>query len=122
MARRKKNMRKPLSRFLAPFMAFLLISTFIISIYIILRPAESIPQPASDNSISKCKEGMSQFCSVGGCSGISECINGKWSVCSWEKICISGSHAPCLDNGCFYGYKTCNFCGTAYGECPELEK
>ena len=69
------------------------------------------------NPSSMCKEGLTQQCSIGSCSGISICSNGVWSVCSWEKVCVPATKANCLSQGCSTGYKVCNECGSAYSQC-----
>jgi hypothetical protein len=76
-------------------------------------PAATTPsgtQPA-------CKDGLTQYCKVGNCSGLSTCVGGAWGGCKWERVCTSGSKAPCLKNNCPYALKECNECGTGFGPC-----
>ncbi len=64
-----------------------------------------------------CKEGLTQHCMVGNCSGLSACRNGRWTACRWEMVCEPGSRASCIEGGCVKGYKECDECGTSYGPC-----
>lgn len=64
-----------------------------------------------------CKDGLTQYCTVGNCSGLSTCAGNAWGGCKWERVCTPGSKVPCLKNNCPYALKECNECGTGYGSC-----
>lgn len=70
------------------------------------------------NEVEKlCEENQTRNCTLGSCVGTSTCTNDMWSPCRWEKICIPGSRAMCIENSCAKGVKECNECGTGYGPC-----
>lgn len=69
----------------------------------------SSPQPA------QCKDGDTKPC--GSCGGVSACARGEWWGCKWNKTCIPGTRAPCIQGACAYAVKVCNDCGTAYEPC-----
>jgi hypothetical protein len=64
-----------------------------------------------------CKDNENKTCFVGKCSGSIYCRSGEWSTCIVDRICVPGSTKPCVENYCAYGYKTCDECGTGYGQC-----
>ncbi|MDD5171811.1 MAG: hypothetical protein PHF60_02130 [Candidatus ainarchaeum sp.] len=66
---------------------------------------------------SSCVHGDTKPCLVGPCDGTVICINGIWSGCRWEEICVPGSRTACTQFSCPYGMKECNECGTGYGPC-----
>ena len=72
-------------------------------------PAPSTPQ--------SCRDGQTQYCRLGNCSGVSVCSGGAWSGCRWDRICAPGSKATCLKSSCPYALKECDECGTGYGPC-----
>jgi hypothetical protein len=79
------------------------------------------PRPAQQNNAAMCRDGQTQYCSLGNCSGLSTCIGGAWSGCRWEQVCTPGSTATCLKSSCPYALKVCNECGTGYGPCLAAE-
>ncbi len=67
-----------------------------------------------------CKDGQTQYCTLGNCTGFSTCIGGYWGGCRWDRTCTPGSRTPCLKDNCPYAIKECNECGTGYGPCGGL--
>ncbi len=76
--------------------------------------------PSAQSAPHACKDGQTQYCSLGNCSGFSTCVGGVWSGCRWERLCTPGSKATCLKSNCPYALKVCNECGTGYGTCTGL--
>jgi len=68
---------------------------------------------------STCIDGTNQTCNAGKCDGVRVCKNGKLGNCFVIKNCVPGAKISCGPHGCATGYKTCNECGTGYGECVE---
>ena len=68
---------------------------------------------------SGCAEGLVKECSLGGCVGLSTCSGNKWGPCNWNIICEPGKEYRCSENGCAYGRKICNECGSGYGLCKN---
>lgn len=104
-------------RFLPVLLFFILfVSFFYIFFY---QRGTEVPIISFQNTIQEkeCEEGEIATCVKDGCDGTMECINGKFSSCSIEKICVPGSKIGCAMDSCTTGYKTCNECGTGYGEC-----
>ncbi len=69
---------------------------------------------------SECASGQTSDCALpNGCTGIRVCVNNGWSACATlPKVCQPGSKRGCtMENSCSYGFKVCNSCGTAYGDC-----
>ena len=101
---------------------FVIISLFVLVIFFIMTlgtPSEEVRKPII---IPKCTEGTNMSCTLGTCTGYRVCESGEWSECRFERICVPGSVAPCIENYCAVGYKTCNECGTGYGECIGLNE
>ncbi len=107
------------------FLVFFLIST--LAYVFIYSPALSLPKSESTSSIEThsyekkivCTDGANFSCMLGPCDGIRTCKKGQWSECYIIKVCFPGSNTSCNENGCAVGHKTCNECGTGYGECTE---
>ncbi|MEW6036121.1 MAG: hypothetical protein AB1529_05900 [Candidatus Micrarchaeota archaeon] len=78
------------------------------------------PEEPAPSKPSVCRDGQTQYCSSGGCSGASTCIGGVWSGCKWEQVCTPGSRVPCTKEGCFYAVRECNACGSAWGPCTGV--
>lgn len=106
-------------------LVFFLLSTIVYVFYYV--PSLSL-QKASGNyqvndSISEkksvCTDGQDTTCKTGSCDGIKTCKSGQWTECFLVKVCLPGTNTSCNENGCAVGYKTCNDCGTGYGECTE---
>jgi hypothetical protein len=81
------------------------------------RAADGETAHSASSASHACKDGQTQYCSLGNCSGLSTCSGGAWGGCNWERICAPGSKATCLKNSCPYALKECNPCGTGYGPC-----
>ncbi len=93
--------------------AMLVLCVFVVAFVFFMQPEEDeVPQPAK-----LCSENETRQCMVGNCSGEQRCIDGRWTSCRVKMICVPGSKVPCATYGCAYGYKTCNECGSGYGEC-----
>ena len=93
--------------------AAVVLSALVIVFLFFMPPMEEvIPEPEPI-----CENGETKTCFAGNCRGEQVCISGRWSACRLHMICIPGSKAPCIEFGCVSGYKTCNECGTGYGEC-----
>lgn len=82
-------------------------------------PAQS--QNGAAGPTGYCKDGQTQYCRLGNCSGESVCMGGAWGGCRWDRTCTPGTKATCLKNNCPYGLKECNECGTGYGPCSGLD-
>ncbi len=85
--------------------------------YLGMAPPSSQGAGQGQSAPKYCRDGQTQACSTGSCSGVSSCINGIWSGCKWDTLCTPGARVPCLSNGCVYAVKECNSCGTGYGDC-----
>ncbi len=99
------------------YIPVLLVIGLLAVLSIILFPSSSPTEPPVSDAVPGCSEGQTRPCSAGSCTGIATCLDGIWTGCRWEKICIPGIKAPCIYGGCAYAYKECNECGTGYGEC-----
>jgi hypothetical protein len=112
-----KKARKEVKTIKNPVVLFLLALLLAILCYIIYasyRPQVSI----IDTPIEKiCEDNQTHACTSGSCNGTSTCVDNSWSSCTWEKICVPGSRAMCIEDGCAYAVKECNECGTGYGPC-----
>jgi len=101
---------------LLPLVGLLALSLLVLGALILFwkppAPIETASGPEPD-----CQEGDSKACSVDSCSGLSYCIEGRWSACRWDRVCSPGTLAPCLSGGCAYAYKACDECGAGYGPC-----
>jgi len=73
-----------------------------------LKTAAGLPE-CSDSAVYECK--------LGPCDGIRECKSGRYQSCALKKICEPGAVSSCEEHGCATGRRTCNECGTGYGEC-----
>lgn len=121
MAGRKtrKEAAQPFGRYLpiAILIALLIFVGAVVAIFFSSPEPGIFHYPAAENA-SGCVPGQVEGCSVGRCSGMSTCLqDGTWGGCNWQRVCIPGSRAPCLQNGCAYAYKECNQCGSGYGDC-----
>jgi hypothetical protein len=96
--------------FLAAFLIVLVYSLFLAN----PQPVD-LHYPGLDEIT--CQDGKVRQCSVGNCTGTSTCSDGDWGPCKLERVCTPGEQLPCLKQGCAKGFKVCNDCGTAYGEC-----
>jgi hypothetical protein len=66
----------------------------------------------------QCSAGQEIACATEkNCPGVRTCVQGEWSACIVRKICTPGAQAACFVDACAMGYKTCNPCGTGYGDC-----
>ncbi len=65
----------------------------------------------------ECDENATRNCYVGGCPGEQRCVNGRWSGCYLNIVCIPGAVAPCVVDYCARTYKICNECGSGYSDC-----
>jgi len=66
----------------------------------------------------ECEDGQTQSCSEGACNGTMRCHGGRWGSCDLpKKVCSPGQRIGCSTDGCRFGYKTCNPCGSGFGEC-----
>ncbi len=109
---------------IAIFLVFFLIASLVYVFYYI--PALSLPSTKDLKKSASielkqivCNNGVNVTCPLGSCDGIRTCKNGQWSECYLIKICFPGANTSCNENGCAVGHKTCNECGTGYGECTE---
>jgi hypothetical protein len=112
-----KKSNKSLSRYLPLVIIGIMVVFLAALIYPSLNLGSQNIVPISLNPSPLCKDGMSQSCSVGSCGGVSTCTSGSWSGCVWQHMCIPGQKVDCLNQGCSFGYKVCNECGTGYGQC-----
>ncbi len=94
-----------------------LAAIIVFAIYISWGPPAAAGSEPGQSAPRYCRDGQTQACSAGSCSGLSTCINGIWSGCKWGTVCTPLSRVPCLSNGCVYAVKECNSCGTGYGDC-----
>ncbi|HLC68596.1 MAG TPA: hypothetical protein VJH24_02050 [Candidatus Bilamarchaeaceae archaeon] len=94
----------------------LVFAAFIYFLFFLPTPPPVLPTetPAATSS---CSDGETQSCTVEGCGGERACLNGRWSGCNVPQVCPPGSRASCVENACVVGYRLCNECGSAYGEC-----
>jgi len=66
----------------------------------------------------KCSDKESETCiREDGCTGHKDCYNGHWTQCIVEQICKPNRTVLCQFNSCSFGFRTCNACGTAWGDC-----
>lgn len=66
----------------------------------------------------ECAEGEKKACMKDGCGGTALCENGRFSPCVLPpQACLPGQRVGCPLDGCSFGYRTCNSCGTGYGPC-----
>ncbi len=67
-----------------------------------------------------CNDKESETCvREDGCIGHKDCYNGHWTECIVEQICKPNRTVLCQFNSCSFGFRTCNACGTAWGECTS---
>jgi hypothetical protein len=119
MAGRKGKPAPSLMRFLplAMLLALLIFVGAVVMVYFMSPATGAFHYPVAENE-SGCAPGTARACSVGICSGMSTCLgDGTWGGCDWQRVCIPGSRAPCIQDGCAYAFKTCNPCGSGYGDC-----
>ncbi|MEM3399330.1 MAG: hypothetical protein QXP42_00710 [Candidatus Micrarchaeia archaeon] len=70
----------------------------------------------------ECSEGVVAPCIDSlGCSGTRTCRNGRWTACYVRRICTPGEEVGCMmPDGCSFGKKVCNECGTDFGPCRRV--
>jgi hypothetical protein len=122
MARRKTK-KAPAAPSLARFLPIAILIALVIFVGAVVSVFFMSPEPGvfhyplAENATG-CIAGQARNCSVGGCTGTSLCLeDGTWGSCNWQRVCTPGSTLPCLQDGCAYAYKTCNPCGSGYGDC-----
>lgn len=66
----------------------------------------------------ECNDGENRSCTAGDCDGTQECRVGAWDACRLpQKKCVPGEKVGCSVDSCKFGYRTCNSCGTGFGQC-----
>ncbi|VVC01750.1 Uncharacterised protein [uncultured archaeon] len=66
----------------------------------------------------ECLGNENRSCEVDGCSGTETCAGGFFGSCIRpSRICTPNERVGCSLNACGFGYKYCNGCGTAFGQC-----
>jgi hypothetical protein len=114
-------------------LAIVLMALTAIAIFAIFAPTPQSPEqngggseenpyrPPIQKPPSECESGIQRDCTAyDGCSGTQWCLNGAWSDCSPQRrICIPGSAVGCVIDGCSFGSRVCNKCGTGYSECAK---
>jgi len=66
----------------------------------------------------ECEDGQALRCSEGACNGTMRCYGSRWGGCELpRKVCSPGQKIGCSTDGCKFGYRTCNPCGSGFGEC-----
>ena len=118
----KKKKYMKLTEFL---FILLIVFALIIVFYVGIKKTETLKKPdkiLEDNKtieITECIEEQTKECiTENGCDGKQYCKNGEWTACyKNDVICKPGSTTTCAINPCTAGIKTCNDCGTGWGEC-----
>lgn len=69
----------------------------------------------------ECVDGQTISCvDEKNCPGKKTCVLGTWLNCYVERICTPKEKKICaLGDGCNFGYKECNECGTGWSECKR---
>ncbi|MCX6770327.1 MAG: hypothetical protein NT051_06690 [Candidatus Micrarchaeota archaeon] len=75
------------------------------------------------NKIAECTEGQTKQCNLSDCKGTISCETGRFTECRLgRKVCIPKSRTGCNLDGCHFGLRECDSCGTGFGEClPDQE-
>ncbi|MFH0884841.1 MAG: hypothetical protein V1861_03970 [Candidatus Micrarchaeota archaeon] len=110
-------MKNPIPLFFIFFLAIILSYGFYMAGLLEFPGAQAGATAPPSTAQHACKDGQTQYCKLGNCSGFSMCTGGVWGGCRWERICSPGSMATCLENNCPYALKECNECGSGYGPC-----
>ncbi|NYZ73913.1 hypothetical protein H0O00_02110 [Candidatus Micrarchaeota archaeon] len=105
---------KPIN--IAVLAGFVLLALVLTLVFIAYYGGPSITGEEWSTS-SLCTHGDTKPCTTGPCNGTAICINGIWSSCRWEKVCVPGTRLSCTKLSCFYAVRECNQCGTGYGPC-----
>ncbi len=120
------GLRFSLSRSMPLVFFFLIITLLVYALFVILSSGVTTPfkNPVGPSvpSVLSCVDGLTRFCELGGCVGITTCLSGRWGGCQFDSVCRPGTTAPCTRDGCAYGIKMCNECGTGYGSCIPYPK
>lgn len=106
--------------------AFIIIAAF--AVWRISSLSQSYAPPAPEKGIylqqgeaappaAECAGNETRQCEVNGCAGRQACQYSAWGVCSFSKVCVPGERISCSLNGCSFGYRVCNDCGSGFGDC-----
>jgi hypothetical protein len=86
-------------------------------------PIPKYTQAPQETHRPECAGNETRACQIDACPGEERCLGGYFGPCNTPRnVCNPGQRIACNIDGCEFGYRICDACGTGFGGCLSVNE